>query len=262
MSDQRYFDNKFFSFQFLLILVPSAATLGLYFNPVARMTYSGMAYIVPYKVMTSDLTQPLYEITEKLDNLVWESGSIKSNDSLIAALRTHMTRLNDSVTHTAHDLQLFLDFYITPSNRKARGAIDIVGTLANSLFGTATQSQVDVINSNLHKLSELSEVQRKTLNVHSAILNATVRNQVTITSALNNVINATRIAQKLLNQYSTKTLQLEKDLKVAEILSLLQGAYGYVANELAFIISGFKTMMGGHISPFFFVRCGFTINSG
>ncbi|WP_435326061.1 hypothetical protein, partial [Klebsiella pneumoniae] len=70
------------------------------------------------------------------------------------------------------------------SRRYRRGAIDILGQFANILFGTATQQQVDDIHARLGQLETMSEREREILNVHSKVLNATIRNTSHIEAAI------------------------------------------------------------------------------
>ena len=79
-------------------------------------------------------------------------------------------QMNDYLTHIiGHNLN-------DPTNsRKPRGAVNFIGSLANTLFGTATRGQIDFIHDRLHSLDSLTEQERKLLNVHSSILNVSLK---------------------------------------------------------------------------------------
>ena len=63
----------------------------------------------------------------------------------------------------------FLGYNLNDSkrNRHTRGAVNIIGLIANALFGTAIQNQIDHINEKLQSLNRFTEEERKVHNVHS-----------------------------------------------------------------------------------------------
>ena len=54
-------------------------------------------------------------------------------------------------------------------NRHIRGAVNIIGSIPNVHFGTATQDQIDHINEKLQSLNQFTEEERRVRNVHSHI---------------------------------------------------------------------------------------------
>ena len=228
-----------------------ASSTGLYFDPVAQLAFTGTTYVVPYRITTEDLLSPLASVRAPLEEEMWSVENVQTNDSLVNVLRSHMMRLNYNLLDSEAKVRSFLSYFIhTKHTRHERGALNIVGTVSNALFGTATQGQIDSINDRLDTLNELTEKERVQLNVHSELLNATIRNQKAIEGALQGILNATAIARGLIRSFSLKTIELTGHLQASECISLLQGVYAHIDVELTQLTSGIKEMVAGHISPY------------
>ena len=72
--------------------------------------------------------------------------------------------MNDYLIH-------ILDYNLNDSKRKrhTRGAVNIIGSIANAHFGTATQDQINHINEKLQSLNQFTEEERRVRYVHSHI---------------------------------------------------------------------------------------------
>lgn len=84
-------------------------------------------------------------------------------------------------------------------------ALNFADFLAKLLIGTATQAEVDLIHSYLSDLNKLTEEERKTLNVHSGILNITIRDLRHANAAIKRLEAATGNAGDIISRFSIKT---------------------------------------------------------
>ena len=112
--------------------------VGLYFDPVSRMTHTGQAYVVPYEVSSEDLMAPLKEVKEQLDDVIWRTGSIEDNDTVVVLIKSHFKKLSDSIDVSVNLFENYFAYFSDANNHiRTRGAVDIIGTVSNALFGTA-----------------------------------------------------------------------------------------------------------------------------
>lgn len=77
-------------------------------------------------------------------------------------------QMNDYLTH-------ILGYNLNHPTRKRnpRSTINFTGSFGNTLFGVATQDQIDFNHSCLNFLDSFTEQERKLFNVHASILNVT-----------------------------------------------------------------------------------------
>ena len=115
--------------------------------------------------------------------------------------------------------------------RQPRGAINFVGSIANTLFGTATQEQIDLIHDKLSVLESLTEDERRLLNVHSRILNLTLTDLTKVNLAITKLQQASRITERMLNSMYTDISHNGKVLMTLESLLHVQLALSTIADE-------------------------------
>ena len=112
--------------------------------------------------------------------VVWKHGKkelgIPASDRAISHLSIWAKRLETEYINLDNLSSAFIKSRLHHSARTKRSPFDFVGNLASSLFGTATQDQIEEIHSNIDNLSALSKKQLDQLNVHTTIINETVRN--------------------------------------------------------------------------------------
>ena len=110
-------------------------------------------------------------------------------------------------------------------NRHTRGTLNIIESIVNTLFDTATQSQINFIHNRLHSLDSLAKQERKTLNVHSSILNVTVRVPKNVHRALDRLKIATRITEENVNIMNKRNKTRLSDVGNSHIYSWLSVLY-------------------------------------
>ena len=100
--------------------------------------------------------------------------------------------------------------------------MNIVGSIANILFGTATQDQIGFIHDRLQPLDSFTEQERKILNVHSSILNVTLGDLTNVHQALDKLETVTRMTENLLNIINTKITETNQGLMILGTLLHVQ----------------------------------------
>ena len=164
------------------------------FTQIGQIIYSGDHYIVPIQLNVNDLltmTEPLLngltETRSHFDNLV---------NHLAQRSRGHLLALDTSFPPSmqAHIALLMSDLEIRINNmrgllaslanygrqdlpehtfRHKRSPFDFVGSAASYLFGLVDHSEFQDMGSIVQQLADLSEKERKQLNLHTHILNVT-----------------------------------------------------------------------------------------
>lgn len=133
--------------------------------------------------------------------------------------------------------------------RQRRGAIDFLGFLSNLFFGTATQAQSDVIHSKLLRLHSLSTEERRQPNLHTEVLNATVRDLHHIHSAISLLESAPALANAIIRQFSLKTLQIKGEMLIVETLILLKLSLSDLNNDTLNLKLGLQQLPQTQVSP-------------
>ena len=152
--------------------------------------------------------------------------------------------MNEYLTHV-----LDYDLNNPTQSRKPRGAVNFIGSLANTLFGTATQGQIDHIHDRLHSLDSLTEQERKLLNVHSSILNVTLKDLTNVHHAVNKLEKASKLTEKILNDMSEDVQIAEQTLFMLETLLHVQLALSTISADHVNLRVGLQTMLETYISP-------------
>ncbi|XP_045119165.1 uncharacterized protein LOC123509094 [Portunus trituberculatus] len=130
-----------------------------------------------------------------------------------------------------------------------KGAINFIGSFANTLFGTATQDQVDFIHKRLQSLDSFTEEERKLLNVHSHVINVTLNELTNVHQALEKLETATRVTKTLMTKMEKHIENNEKSILSLEILLHVQLALTSIAADHINFKIGLQSMMETHISP-------------
>ena len=151
----------------------------LWFAQEYALRISGRAFIVPISIAVEEITSMIEESKLILDQLkglehlfVHQNSSYQSINHLV----TWAQRLENEYNHL-HDLTYnFIHSKLRHSSRSRRSPFDFVGSLSNSLFGVATQHQIDEIHDRIDQIGSLSQNELDQLNLHTQIINETVRN--------------------------------------------------------------------------------------
>ena len=103
--------------------------------------------------------------------------------------------------------------------------------VANTLFGTTTEAQVDFIHKRLSSMNTFTEEESKILNVHSGVINVTLRELTNVHHALEKLEKATHITKTLLRRMESHIEHDEKSILALEILLHIQFALTSIATD-------------------------------
>lgn len=143
----------------------------LTFIPQHKIVLTGNSYVVPFLLNTDEVLEPLKDAHELVAQMSWNVHSMINQSVLLRSLKHNFQYFYltfSKIFKTTVDYFTYLTSGTpttgTPfeSHRGRRGALDIVGSLANTLFGVATEGQVDRIHSSINYLEDLTETERKT----------------------------------------------------------------------------------------------------
>ena len=151
------------------------------------------------------------------------------------------------------NLNAFLHYVLNTEpkrfSRTKRGLINILGSLSDVLFGTATQSQIDSIHNQLINSRQISEEQRRMLNLHTRLLNLTIRNQNTMQSALQRLSSAVNTSFSVLREFSAKTLQLEGEQRMLKALFDIELALSLINDDILDLKLGLQALLQTFVTP-------------
>ena len=136
----------------------------------------------------------------------------------------HVFGFDSKFKHIHFDMSDYLihilgyNLNVSKKNRHTRGAVNIIGSIANAHFGTATQDQIDHINEKSQSLNRFTEEERKFSNVHSHILNVTLGDLPNVHQALNLLETATSMTEKIFNKLHDKITETNQEVVMLETL--------------------------------------------
>ena len=240
----------------------SAPSTSLFFKQEGRMIMTGRNKIIALKVDIEEVLQPLHHIREKIvhvDIQIRFTNTDKPkqsekmsgfSDKLIIHIKYFLEEIKKLETHMKDFFTYMLSAVnpMRPNHRGKRGAINILGTLANALFGVATQKQVNDIHAHINNMEDLSEKQRNQLNVHTDILNITVRKMTLLTDAVSKLEKTNKNILDVFGRSIVETAQLEHHIEIMECLMSLQLILNDIARDNQEMIFGLREMMEGKLS--------------
>ena len=191
-------------------LQESTVQPGMSFTPQFKLILTVNNYIVPFTIRIDVITEPVRRAENLTTNTIHNLDKVKDNNFMSDLILRHVFEFESKFKELHFAMNDFLihilGYNLNDSwkNRHTRGVLSIVGSIANTLFGTATQDQIDHIHEKLQSLNSFTEQERKILNVHSHILNVTLGDLTNVHQALNKLKTAPRMTEKLFNTVNAK----------------------------------------------------------
>ena len=249
------------------------------FTAMGKVIYSGDRYIVPIALNTDDLismTEPL--LTGLLDTrkhydmltneLATHSRGHPYTEFVQAhfpiSMQSHLGLLMDDLHTRILDLKSMLatlanygqQSMADPLKLHKRSAFDFVGSAASYLFGLVDNSEYKELTDIIDQLSEMSEQERKTLNLHSKVLNVTAlhidaleANQARTREAIRTLDNNMRAINMTLASEHDSIYTLENSVRMISAISYAASSI----NDLDYLYHKFTTglnaMTRGVLSP-------------
>ena len=249
------------------------------FTQVGQIIYSGSHYVLPIQLSIKDLlgmTEPLLsgltETREHYDSLV-EHLSQKSrghpstefvNTSFPPSMQQHLLLLMSDLDSRIVNLRGLLATLTNygrqemsePIFRFKRSPFDFVGTAASYLFGLIDHSEFRSMQDIMQQLADLSEKERKQLNIHTQILNVTSlhmdaleQNQKRTKDAILTLDANVRAINQTLRAEQNNLYTIDNSVRMISALSYAASAM----NDLDYIYSrfskGISSMTRGVLSP-------------
>ena len=215
---------------------------------------TGNAHIVPVMIKLEDIYEPISRARNITAQIIYNVDQIEDN-FVTKLIKENIFEFDKKF----HEMHYQMNDYLThiigfnlnnpTHSRRIRGAVNFIGSLANTLFGTATQGQIDFIHDHLHSLDTFTEQERRLLNVHSSILNVTLKDLTNVHHALDKLEKASRLTEKILNDMSHDIHLAEQTLLALETLLHLQLALSTISADHVNLRVGLQTMLETYISP-------------
>ena len=228
---------------------------GMSFSQDHQLLVTGQAYVVPFLLKLEDIYEPIKKANNITQNIIYNLDEIEGDDFLLftSLISQHILAFQERFKNLHASMQDFLMHIVANDipqpRRKKRGAINFIGSFANTLFGTATQDQVDIIHKRLQSLDSFTEEERKLLNVHSHVINVTLNELTNVHQALEKLETATRVTKTLMTKMEKHIENNEKSILSLEILLHVQLALTSIAADHINFKIGLQSMMETHISP-------------
>ena len=181
------------------------------FQPLGELILSGNSYVLPLTLDINDLLTLITPIKETLlqvrDSYHKTFGRLNSyshatshllraTSQLPHSIQSHISLLLNDLESRIHSVNYML-FNLgnynkdnSPYPRVRRAPLEFVGTLAHALFGLVDADEFADTKHLLQSLSDLSERERQSLNLHSKILNITAMHIESLTQNQDKVMNA------------------------------------------------------------------------
>ena len=249
------------------------------FSEMGKIIYAGDHYILPIALDINDLltmTQPL------LDGLLDTRGHFDSIMEQLSerprghphadfvqnhfpnSMQQHLLLLMDDLDTRVNDLKSLLKTLANygkqpmadPLRLHKRSPFDFVGSAASYLFGLVDHAEFKSMSDIMDHLVDMTEEERRTLNMHSTILNVTAlhvdaleENQKRTTDAIRTLDEETRAINLTLSSTQQSVYTLDNSVRMISALSYASTAM----NDLDYIYNRFSTGIGamtrGVLSP-------------
>lgn len=126
-----------------------------------------------------------------MENLDWDTDMMSSNSSdIILSLRNTIANFKLELNKLNYNFNNYFKFIFSNEARPRRGigaVIGVVGTVIDLLFSATTKIKINTILKKINNLMEVSEQQRKALNLRSQLLNVTIRDAAELKAAMSRI---------------------------------------------------------------------------
>ena len=244
------------------------------FTQVGQIVYSGSHYVIPIQLSVSDLlgmTEPLLlGLTEtrthfnKLVEHLSQRPRVYIDNGFPVSMQDHLDLLMSDLDSRITDLRSLLaslDNYgrqrITePVFRYKRSPFDFIGTGASYLFGLVDHSQFQDLNNIIQQLADLTESERKQLNLHKSVLNVTAlhiksleENQERTKNALLTLDSNVRAINLTIYEQQESIYTLDNSIRMISALNYATTAMSDLDYIYSRFSQGISKMTRGVLSP-------------
>ena len=125
----------------------------------------------------------------------------------------------------------YIDAKFPQQRREKRAYINVIGDLSKTLFKTATEADIEEIHDNFDKIQEMSEDQRRQINVHTTILNNTIRDVTRINKAIQSLTTTNDLLKNIVKANEHEIVHITTFTKQLSIKSSLNLAFTELSND-------------------------------
>ena len=185
---------------------------GLVFTNKGRLTVTSKQVLVTAQLSSLEILDP----PELLRKEAYDLKTIMEREfSQVPHFRLLLDNLRHATSVLIDTQRNLRDFIIQyeeiPRSRTKRGAVNFIGDVAHVLFGLATDSQVQVIANNLENIHKMTEEQRRLLNLHTKLLNETVRDMSLIRKAQTRMEKAVNLTKTIIGEIATSIRHINEE---------------------------------------------------
>ena len=231
------------------------------FTSIGKIIFGGRSYVVPISLDVEDLFILTEPIMKGLENIKQNYELISNRGQQInfqTSMRDHLSLLIDDLTLKTESLRSILSSMSQKEqglSRPKRALFEAFGTLGNYLFGLATEQEIQDTNDMINKLNDLTEDERKMLNLHSTVLNVTMlhideieNNQKRTINAINDLHNGISLLNASIILDKEDIYGLQQNLKFVSAISYAATAISELEFKFLNFIDGLKTLNAGYMS--------------
>ena len=224
---------------------------GVIFQGTGELIMSNSFVIIPINFTFHELIINLGRLRVNIGRSISNIRPYEEGDELLTDMIKDLEIMEAEVDAKVAFIYDFL-YGLAPVNnnilhRTKRGAVNLVGNIANALFGVATEKQLDGLNKVLANISELSDENAKNLNIIDNVLTLTTdhldkmrHSQEKIWDTVKRVVNQTMVLNKLQKKVEHRELLAHTFSKLS--VNLVE--FSETANQL---IDGIRVMFGGKL---------------
>jgi len=209
---------------------------GIYFEGIGTVTRA----IAEWKIITYFDLAPIHT----------ELQTLRNGTAILETLCPHLQQIDMCHELVKHFKSIHIELPETKKRRKARGAFNIVGNIANKLFGVLDNEYADDVSRVIKQLNDNENILADMIKNQTSVINTTLNVVKKDTNAIVLKINQ---LQTEANQISKEVVEVKKHINSLEIYTEISTQLALLAADLQRLEDDiFDTLIGvrhGKISP-------------
>ena len=191
---------------------------GLYFKEIMGLALTSRRVTVPLDLPFRTILHPLDRLQSQIGQTSRMVGHLQGDHPVVRLMTEALTHAENAMEEHRDSFTDFLKSYSSVETRFRRGLVDGIGVLARSFFGVATMSDVNHLASKLMNLHKISEEEKRMLNIHTDLLNRTIRDLNTIKKAESKLAISLNQTLKVINQMSETVHELILEFQASQTM--------------------------------------------
>ncbi|XP_076044373.1 uncharacterized protein LOC143027164 [Oratosquilla oratoria] len=230
---------------------------------MVKMQISPQSLLNPLMEIRKDLFQIQQQISTQITNTTNQNNEISTTlYNNVNALHEKMNNIRDTIYHLPNPVT-----EITKNNRPKRGLFNFLGIISKSLFGTATEQDIQTVHSHmgnitkvLHQEGKLTNLNSKNIDLLATSINSVIdkiNHLTTFTTSRLTKITQSQTALSLLHHLNELDKQLEKLIDHSNLVQsdIWNAHAGIVTSQMITPTQLTQTLRQAHntlnLTPFF-----------